>query len=134
MEGKGSGGDGETAHHKGVIFTHAPASFCLGCALMGAASVSSRTLEAAWPHNVDAKAAVLRSSLIKLSTPNFSQVCREVKSFYIPNNILLVQVSDYFHSYNTSVSSSYFSFTKHLHTKTFMRVQKQTWVINVLLQ
>ena len=35
---------------------------------MGAASVSSMTLQATWPHKVDAKAAILWSGLAKLST------------------------------------------------------------------
>lgn len=85
-------GDGETAvreSHQELHFTCDSARCCLGHALKGGARASSRKLQAAWPHERDANAAVLWYSLPKLSTPNFSQIS---PLLYIPNNILLVQV------------------------------------------
>lgn len=39
---------------------------CLGQVLMGLTGVSSRSLQATWPHRMDAEAAILWSSLANL--------------------------------------------------------------------
>ena len=57
---------------RGVIPGSYNACNCLGCylghVLKGEASVSSRPQQATWPHKMDAEAAILWSSLAKLST------------------------------------------------------------------
>lgn len=45
-----------------------PVGCYLGHALKGRAGVSSRPVQATWPHKINAKAAVLPSSLAKHST------------------------------------------------------------------
>lgn len=62
---------GETAYHKGqeLRFT------CdCGRVFKGGASVSSTPQQAAWPHKIDAKAAILRCSLAILSTPVYVSI------------------------------------------------------------
>ena len=61
-------GEWESAYHPGCWGSCIRNLHLLGHVLTGWASVGSRPLQAAQPHKVDGKAAVLRSSLAKLST------------------------------------------------------------------
>lgn len=69
--GKALGGGGDylspawlRESHEELALTCGPASYCLG----PSSGLVSKAPQATWPHRMDAKAAILESSLVKLST------------------------------------------------------------------
>lgn len=59
-------------HIRNLTFIYDSAHYCLGHVLQragGGANAGSSPLQTTWPHKIDIKAAILWSSLAKLSTP-----------------------------------------------------------------
>ena len=75
---------GESAYYKGVGGSHQELTFTCDSGLLpeqvleGGASVSSRPLQATWPHKMDVEAAISWSSLAKFSTQSLICAPKEI--------------------------------------------------------